>query len=216
MADEQLHVPIQPVEYLAVSEGLLGHPTTGQPVVIVTIRPDPPSFLVVNLALPLDQAWRLARDIENLLVPFVLLLGILLTTGCGLRADVESAKWASSSGERERASVQIDLLGSQRSEPVAETRATEPPPKPVAVEKEPVIGSGNTTVIVNVRGGDTHYETHTHFHINQTPQPRAEERRIVTQEMRNEPRRPMDGRCEQMAREHQRRVEMWQKFPLGR
>ncbi len=216
MADEQLHIPTQPVEYLAVSEGLLGHPTTGQPVVIVTIRPDPPSFLVVNLALPIDQAWRLARDIENLLIPFAFLLAIPLMTGCGLRADVESAKWSSSSAERARTSVEVDVLHPQRPKPVAETRTTEPQPEPVAVEEKPVIGSGNTTVIINYRGGDTHYETHTHVHVHEAPPPCVEERVTARREIQVEPPRPVDDRCERLAREHEKRVEMWRKLPFGR
>jgi len=80
---DEPHIPTQPVEYLAVSEGLLGHPTNGKPVVILTMRPEPPSFLAVNLALPIDQAWRLARDIETLLVPFLLLVCVFLVTATG-------------------------------------------------------------------------------------------------------------------------------------
>ncbi|MHB0959310.1 MAG: hypothetical protein ACYC0X_23435 [Pirellulaceae bacterium] len=205
----------KPVEYLAVSEGLLGHPTTGEPVIILTIRPDPPSFLVVNLALPIDQAWRLARDIENLLIPFALLLVILLTTGCRVRANVESAKWASSSGERMRTAVEADLLRPQRPEQVGETKATEPQPQAAPADEKPVIGSGDTTIIVNFRGGDTHYETHTHVHVHEAAVPRVDERATARREVQVEPRRSVDERCEQLAREHEQRVEMWKRFPFG-
>jgi len=154
------------------------------------------------------------RDIENLLVPFVLLFGILLTTGCGAKVDLESAKWSSSSGERARASVEVDLLRPQRPERVAETKATEPQPQAAPADEKPVIGSGNTTIILNYRGGDTHYETHTHVHVHEAPIPKVEEPVVVRRETWVEPR-PVDERCERLAREHEARVEMWRKFPFG-
>jgi hypothetical protein len=70
-------IPSQSVEYLSVNEGLLGDPTIGEPVVIITIRPDPQeSFEVVNLAIPRTQADRLLADLMDLLLPFVLLVGV--------------------------------------------------------------------------------------------------------------------------------------------
>jgi hypothetical protein len=58
----------QPVEYLASTEARLNDPTTGEQVVVITIRPDPlVSFEVVNLAIPVPQAQRLLTDLTNLL-----------------------------------------------------------------------------------------------------------------------------------------------------
>lgn len=216
MPDNQPHFPTQPIEYLAVSEGLLGHPTSGKPVIILSIRPDPPNFLVVNLALSLDQAWRLARDIENLLIPFVLLLGILLTTGCGAKVEVESAKWSPSWGEKATTSVEVDLLRSQRPERGEETKAKEPQPEPNPADEKPVIGSGNTTVIINYRGGDKHYHNETHVHVHEAAVPKVDERVIVHREIQVEQPRRVDERCERLAREHEQRVEMWKRFPFGR
>lgn len=64
----------QPVEYLGVSEGLLNDPATGEPVIVITIRPDPPNWFPVSLALSAAQAGRLMSDLQNLLIPFVLLV----------------------------------------------------------------------------------------------------------------------------------------------
>jgi hypothetical protein len=209
MSDDQPHVPTQPVEYLAVSEGLLGHPTTGEPVVIVTLRPDPPNFAVINIALPVEQAWRLAADIQALLFSFVLLMAVL-ATGCGARVEVESAKWDSSSGERARTQVEVDVLHTRSREPVVEMKATEPPPKPIAADVNSVI---NTTIIVNYRGGDIH--NHTNIHVNQAAPPRIEERITVQREVQVEPRRQLDERCEFLKMQHEKRVEIWTRFPLG-
>lgn len=67
-------IPSQFVEYLAVAEARLGDPINGEEVVILTIRPDPEaSFEVVNLAFPRAQAHRLLADLQNLLLPFVVL-----------------------------------------------------------------------------------------------------------------------------------------------
>jgi hypothetical protein len=66
--------PSQPVEYLAAAEALLNDPTTGEQVVILTIRPDPPNWFAVNLALSTAQAGRLLADLQNLLIPFGLMV----------------------------------------------------------------------------------------------------------------------------------------------
>jgi hypothetical protein len=64
----------QPIEYLAAAETLLNDPTTGEQVVVITIRPDPPHWFAVNLALSTAQAGRLLYDLQNLLIPFGLLV----------------------------------------------------------------------------------------------------------------------------------------------
>jgi len=85
---------VQMVELLAVwpAEALLNDPTNGEPVVILTIRPDPSNWFSVNLALTTAQAGRLMADLQNLLIPFGLLVAILLaaTVGCSAKVEVES------------------------------------------------------------------------------------------------------------------------------
>ena len=203
VSDNQPHVPSQPVEYLAVSEALLGHPTTGEPVVIVTLRPDPPNFAVVNLAFPVEQAWRLLTDLQNILVPFVLLMAVL-ATGCGARVEVESAKWGSSSGERARTQVEVDFL---------RTREREEKEPPVEAKEKSAVGASNTTIILNYRGGDTH--NHINVHVNQAAPQRTEERITVHREVQVEPRRQVDERCEFLKQQHEERVLRWREFPLG-
>ena len=96
MSDDK-PVFVQLVELLGVAEAVANE----QPVIVITIRPDPPNFRPHNIALTKEQAWRLATDLGSLLLPFVLLVCVLLaTTGCGARVEIESAKWGSSSGER--------------------------------------------------------------------------------------------------------------------
>lgn len=201
---------VQLVELLAVTEAVANN----EPVIVITIRPDPPNFFPHNIALTKAQAWRLARDLENLLVPFVLLLVVLLSAS-GCRARVDSAKWDSSSGETARAAVEVDLLRSSPTKPVAKTEATEPPPKPAAPADKPVHVAGNT-IVVNIRGGDVTYHNETHLHIHEPPVLKVEERIVVQREVEKEPPRRADERCERLAREHEQRVEMWRKFPFGR
>jgi hypothetical protein len=210
MSDHQPHVPTQPVQYLAASEGLLGHPTTGEPIIILSLRPNPPSFFVVNIAVTKEQAWRLFADLQNILVPFVLLMSVLTATGCGTRVEVESAKWGSTSGERARTQVEADLLRPQRPELVAELEQKQ---SAVEAKEKSVIGSGNTIVILNFCGGDTHNETH--IHVQKAAPQRIEERVTIRREVQVEPRRPVDERCERLRREHEERVRRWREFPLG-
>ena len=66
MSDDK-PVFVQLVELLGVAEAV----ANDQPVIVITIRPDPPNFWSHNIAITKDQAWRLARDLENLLIPFV-------------------------------------------------------------------------------------------------------------------------------------------------
>lgn len=77
-AETVAKIQTQPVEYLSANEGLLNDPIDGEPVVILTIRPDPEaSFEVVNLAIPRAQAHRLLSDLQNLLLPFVVLAAVV-------------------------------------------------------------------------------------------------------------------------------------------
>ena len=198
---------VQLVELLGVAEAV----ANDEPVIVITIRPDPPNFCPHNIALTMAQAWRLMIDLQNVMIPFVLLVSVLLATtaGCGTRVDLESTNWDSASGETAKA-VEVDLLRTRAPEPVAQ--ATEPPPKPAVWEEKLVVGPGNT-VVFNFRGGDTHYETHVHIH--EPPVPKVEERTAAQQEVQTVPPRRGDPRCERLAREHEERVRTWREFPFG-
>ncbi|MHB8954478.1 MAG: hypothetical protein ACYC4U_16020 [Pirellulaceae bacterium] len=198
---------VQLVELLGVAEAVANE----QPVIVITIRPDPPKFWSHNIALTKDQAWRLATDLGSLLLPFVLLVCVLLaTTGCGAKVEVESAKWDSSSVERARIQAEVDVLRPQRSEPVAEFEQKQ---SAIEAEEKSMIGSSSTTIIVNYRGGDTHNETH--IHVQEAAPQRIEERVTVRREVQFEPCRQVDKRCQQLAREHEERVRKWREFPGG-
>jgi hypothetical protein len=198
---------VQLVELLGVAEAVVND----EPVIVITIRPDPPNFWPHNIALTKDQAWRLATDLGSLLLPFVLLLSLLTMTGCGTKVEVESANWDSSSGERTRTQAEVDVL---RPEPVAEPKAEERPSKPAAAEEQPFNISGNT-IVLNIRGGDTYRHSETHVHLDAPPVPKVEERIVIQREIRAEPPRRVNEQCERLAREHEERVRKWREFPGG-
>jgi hypothetical protein len=221
-------IPSQSVEYLSVNQGLLGDPAIGEPVVIITIRPEPlESFEVVNLAIPMPQAQRLLADLTNLLMPFVLLLGLLAATiGCGARVDVGSKRWGSASGEIAKTAVEVVLLQPRPPEAVIKTdppaaktpkRPIQPPsspPKSVPPEVKPINFSGNTFVF-NYRAGDVTYRSESHIHVHEPP-PRVQERVIVHREVEpRPPRRPIEDPCDRGQREHEERVRRWRQFPKG-
>ena len=93
----------QPVEYLAVSEALLNDPTVEEKIIILTIGPDPPNWFSVNLALSTAQAGRLLADLQNLLIPFGLLVAVLLaaTVGCSAEVEVGRTDWSSPASARQ-------------------------------------------------------------------------------------------------------------------
>ena len=68
MSDDK-PVFVQLVELRSVAEAVANE----QPVIVITIRPDPPNLWPHNIAHTKDQAWRLATDLGNILLPFVLL-----------------------------------------------------------------------------------------------------------------------------------------------
>lgn len=208
MSDDK-PVFVQLVELLGVAEAV----ANDQPVIVITIRPDPPNFWPHNIALTKDQAWRLVTDLGSILLPFVLLVSITMTIGCGATVDLESANWDSSSGQVARTAVEVDLLRPQPPEPVTIAKSTEPP-KPVAAEEMPVNISGNT-IILNIRGGDAYYHSETHIHLDAPPVPKAEEPIVIRREVRVEPPRRVSEQCERLAREHEERVRKWREFPGG-
>jgi len=209
MSDEN-PVFVQLVELLGVAEAV----ANDEPVIVITIRPDPPKFRPHNIAFTKDQAWRLATDLGSILLPFVLLVCVLLTTtGCGARVEVESAKWGSSSGERTRTQAEVDVLRPQPPEPVTIAKSTEPPPPATSADKPLNISSN--TIILNIRGGDTYYHSETHVHLHDPPVPKVEERIVIQREVRSDPPRRVSEQCERLAREHEERVRKWREFPAG-
>jgi hypothetical protein len=194
-------VVVQPVEYLGLSDSLAAK----------------------------AQAKRLSDDLGSVLNRSVVLLaGIALASaiGCSARVEVESATRGSpipasevtqaATDERARTVVEIGLLQERTPEPAAALKPSEPPPPASgASEPRPVTILGNT-FILNYRAGDVINHVETHVHLHEPSVPRIEERIVVHREVQAEPRRPVDERCEKLAREHEARVEMWKRFPFGR
>jgi hypothetical protein len=123
--------------------------------------------------------------------------------------------WDSSSGERSATSVEVDVLRPPPPEQVAKAPANETRPKPVAVSNESVNHSGNTTIILGIRGGDTYYHSETHVHLDAPPVPKVEEWVVIQREFRAEPPRRVNEQCERLAREHEERVRKWRESPGG-
>jgi len=117
-----------------------------------------------------------------------------------------------STGEKGRTAVPVDLLQSRSQEPVATPKPPEalPPLKPAPLEAKPLNISGNTFVF-SFRGSDTHNEMH--INVQEAPRPRVEERITVHRDAKAKPPRPVDERCERLAREHEERVRRWRSSP---
>ena len=73
------------VEYL--NSSLAENSITGEPIVLMTIRPDEGEFRAHNVGISRPQAQRLLSDLQRLLIAAPLLL-ILLTAGCSARVEV--------------------------------------------------------------------------------------------------------------------------------
>ena len=171
---------------------------------------------------PWDHLGDVLKRASGALVMTALLA--LATPGCSVRVETESAHWTSpasvssqpqvSTGENARTAVEVALLQPRSPQPIASPKPPEPlpPPKPVAPAEKPLTICDNTFVL-NFRGGDTHNETHVHIH--EAPPPRVEETVIINRKVKTQPRRPVDERCERMAREHEERVRRWKAFPQG-
>jgi hypothetical protein len=206
-AEKPMHV--QPIELLGVTEGMANE----QPVIVISIRPDPPNWRPHSFALNKRQATRLLHDLGSLLrVPVVLLLGCVLAGGCSARIESSTGTTATgtSTTEDHRTRVELDFQPrTARPQPPLEPP---PPPRSASSEAKSLTISGNT-VIFNIRGGDTHYHSDTHVHIDEQPQVRE---RIVIRREVSEPPRQVDPRCQQLRLEHELRVAEWKAFPLGK
>jgi hypothetical protein len=159
---------VQMVDLLAVWAGdaKVGDATEEEPVVIVTVRPDPGSFRPHNIGLTSEQAQRLCADLASLFETFsslgVLLLAILalgFTGGCSARYEARDERTAAPANKSDRPQnepgavaaeksamlVEVDLLRDNApaskapaAAPGAESRAT----------GGPINVSGQTVIII--------------------------------------------------------------------
>ena len=108
------------VEYLSVSKAKVGK----EPVVIITIRPDLPSYRPHNIGLHRSQAERLLEDLKDLLsrsTVCLLLVALAGLSGCSGKVEVEtqttSSRPEATAGvlktEKTRTAVSVDLMRDQ-------------------------------------------------------------------------------------------------------
>jgi hypothetical protein len=106
MADHQ--VQVHEVELLSVSKTKIDE----EPVVIITIRPELPSFRPHNLSIPRSSGERLLADLKTLLSRATVCIILLVLAGAaGCSADVEVERETISP----RAEAATDVLTSKRS-----------------------------------------------------------------------------------------------------
>jgi len=113
MADNDISV--HEVEYLSVSTGKIDD----EPVVIITVRPELPSFRPHNLSIARSQAERLFEDLKTILSRSAVWLVLVALAGCSADVEVErettsaTAEPESLTTERSRTAVSVDLLRDQ-------------------------------------------------------------------------------------------------------
>jgi len=122
MAEHEIMV--HQIDYLSVSKGKID----GEPVVIITIRPDLPStYRPHNLAIIRSQGERLLEDLKNVLSRsgvWLLMLALARLTRCSADVEVErettstrtaAAEAESHTLERSRTAVAVNFLKDQGS-----------------------------------------------------------------------------------------------------
>jgi hypothetical protein len=118
MADHQIHV--HEVEFLSVSNAKID----GERVVVITIRPELPSYRPHNIAISRSSGERLLADLKALLSRSAVCLLLLALAGLvGCSADVEVERETTSprpeagakvlATERSRTAVAVDLFREQ-------------------------------------------------------------------------------------------------------
>jgi hypothetical protein len=211
-----VEIMTQRIELLSVAPG---ESTTGEPTVILTIRPDRKSFRPHNIALSRRQAIRLLRSLRTVLrqSACVLLFGLALglLAGCSAevqvatektvpRADAEAAPPATK--ERTTTDVAVHLLDHRKPSPVEESspaRPAAPAPPPDPKQAVEVVGDGNAVLVVE---GDLHVHKHRHVHVYEAPQLERVEIEIRRYDV--EP----DERCERLRREYEAKVRQLQRM----
>ncbi len=153
---------LQFVEYLAAwpAEAKIGSSAENQPVVVITVRPEPETtFRSHNAGFTWAQARRLCDDLTSIFQSFGLLLLLALITfagGCSARYEAREETKTDHQEKRdfaeEKAAVkfQFDLL---QNAPPAQEPKTEP-----RLTGTTVNISGGTTIIVVPGGGEQHEE----------------------------------------------------------
>jgi len=212
-----MEIMTQRVELLSVAPG---ESTTGEPTVILTIRPEPSNnFRPHNIAISHPQAIRLFRSLRTVLrqSASVLLLGLSLSSvaGCSAEVRVATEKTAPrgdaetappATHERTTTDVAVRLLDEQKPSPVEEPSPAKPAaaaPRPDPKQGVEIIGDGNAVLVVE---GDLHVHEHRHIHIDEAP--RSEHVQIEIR--RHEAER--DERCELLHREYEEKVRQLQRL----
>lgn len=210
-----MEIMTQRVELLSVAPG---ESATGQPTVILTIRPEPTkNFRPHNIALSRPQAIRLLRSLRTVLrqSASVLLFGLALgcMTGCSTEVQVVAEKTASRADaetapvatlERTTTDVSVHLLDEGRPSPVEDKTPVQPTaalPPPAPKQGVEIVGDGNAVVVVE---GDIHLHRHLHFH----EAPAAEHVEIEIRRYNVE----RDERCERLRRDYEAKVRQLQRM----
>lgn len=147
-------IMVHMVELLGVwpGEARIGASSQEEPVVIVTVRPEPNSFQSHNFGLSLAQAERLWEDLGSILGRSVMVLLVALlalaATGCSAKVEVERAHWnktsSESTGEKGRTAVQVELLHDQSHKAIPQPSER----KSGTVDQGRVNISGGTVIII--------------------------------------------------------------------
>jgi hypothetical protein len=155
MADHQIQV--HEVEFLSVSKATID----GERVVVITIRPELPSFRPHNIAISRSSGERLLADLKTILsraTVCLILIALAGLVGCSTSVEVESetasprpqADAEVLTTERSRTAVAVDLFREQG---------------PVLVESgEPVEMPLDGTLVVE---GCLHFHEHLHIYLNE-------------------------------------------------
>lgn len=213
-----MEIMTQRVELLSVAPG---ESTTGEPTVILTIRPEPTkNFRPHNIALNRPQAIRLLRSLRTVLrqSASVVVLGVALAcmTGCSTEVKVVTEETAPriaaaeaappATEERMKTDVAVHLLDQKKPSQVEEPSPAKPAaaaPRRDPKQRVKIVGDGNAVLVVE---GDLHVHEHRHIHIDESPRSGHVEIEIRSYDVeRNE-------RCERLRREYDAKVRRLQRF----